>query len=145
MRTRDIEIMETSVRAIAGGEIGKCITQAAMLCLERGETVRLTHNGKIYTADPKVISNLIYRSVDIKPETPMSTPKPNKRVTPRAASFKRIAKALRVRARNHAKAARGFRKAGMTFFDASETTRADIYTGIASELDNEARTLRAQR
>lgn len=75
----------------------------------------------------------------------MKKPKPNKRVTPpRATSFKRIASVLRVRARGHKRYAEIQRKAGFIELAARRVTISNVLSEIASELDNEARTLRAQ-
>lgn len=63
----------------------------------------------------------------------------------RAASFRRIAKALRVRARNHMASSRGAFKQGIMILVESELARADIYTGLAQDFDHEAVTLRAMR
>lgn len=71
--------------------------------------------------------------------------KPNKQHLPHAASLKRIAKALRVRARNHIKASRGAFKLGVMLLVESELARADIYRGIAEEFDREADLIRAMR
>lgn len=63
-----------------------------------------------------------------------------------AASFKRTAKSLRVRARNHQRTARGMeRKPGMIFNAALEQAGADIYTGLAQDFDHEASVLRVMR
>lgn len=67
--------------------------------------------------------------------------RPNKRVTPRAASFKRIAKTLRIRASNYHRQATAARKHdGQHYYWLS---RALSLRDFAAELDNEAATLRA--
>jgi hypothetical protein len=64
--------------------------------------------------------------------------KHNKQHRARAASFKRIAKCLRIRAANYRSAAK------ITFKDA-KTFAAKVLRDIAAEFDNEAATLRAMR
>lgn len=74
----------------------------------------------------------------------------NKQHAPRAASFKRIAKALRVRARNHYQAAKKItRQHGLSgphlALHEREQACGEVYTGIARELDAEAKLLRSMR
>ncbi len=71
---------------------------------------------------------------------------PNKRVTPRAASFSRIAKTLRVMAAAYRRVAVVFNKKPRDLRARDHwLTRAEILRDIATEFSNEARTLRAQR
>jgi len=71
--------------------------------------------------------------------------KPNKRVTPRAASLTRIAKTLRIRAIAYNRMARASMKAKDVRSQDHWYTRSMVCRDLASEFDNEARTLRAQR
>lgn len=62
-----------------------------------------------------------------------------------AATFKRLAKALRVRARNHRRTGKAFSKNNSPVLAEWENVRADLYTGFASDLDHEAAKLRGMR
>lgn len=63
----------------------------------------------------------------------------------RAASFKRIAKALRVRARNHQRAAKALWKGGHKDASNHQQVTAYIYTGLAQDFEHEAGTLSDMR
>lgn len=62
-----------------------------------------------------------------------------------AATFKRLAKALRVRARNHKNSAKAMSKAGRTTSALVEAAMSNLYSGIASDCDHEATILRSMR
>lgn len=71
--------------------------------------------------------------------------KPDKQHLPHAASFRRIAKALRVRSRNHNGAAQYAAKAGELGTKCHEATLSSAFKAMAQELDTEAKLLRAMR
>lgn len=75
----------------------------------------------------------------------MSKPDPNTQKKVTAQSFKRLAKALRVRARNHSRLAKLRAKGGFTMHATVQAFKADILAEIASDLDHEATTLRGMR
>lgn len=75
----------------------------------------------------------------------MKKPESNKQKEVTAATFKRLAKAQRVRARNHLGCGRAFAKSGALNLYREEIIKSDIYAGLASDLDHEAATLRSMR
>lgn len=76
----------------------------------------------------------------------MKKPKPDAQKKVTAQTFRRLAKALRVRPRNHAKAAKTrIITEGGEWSRHAHAIKADIYNGIASDCDHEAETLRGMR
>lgn len=69
----------------------------------------------------------------------------NKQRVTRAASFKRIAKHLRVRSRNYAKIAKDARRQKQALTYDFFNFRAGILKELAEEFDNEATTLRTMK
>ena len=80
---------------------------------------------------------------NVQRPTPNAQRPTKKRVTPRAASFRRIAKCLRIRARNHSEAAAMCRRSNCTTGEVTQLAIAESIKTFAAELDNEAATLRA--
>lgn len=69
----------------------------------------------------------------------------NRQHMARAASFKRIAKTLRIRATNYRRLAKSALKAGDQRAIDYYACKAGVLRDIAAEFDNEAATLRAMR
>lgn len=57
-----IEVTEIKARCTAGAHIHECIREAVIMAMTERRIVRFDHNGTEYVADPKRISNQIYKA-----------------------------------------------------------------------------------